>query len=49
MTEHWIDRPEAGGRFAIRLIAGVGLHLGRRVARVALYPITLYFYLRRPY
>lgn len=44
---HWLSRPEAGGWFAIWLIRFIGLHLGRRVARAVLYPITLYFYFRR--
>ncbi|HEX5960029.1 MAG TPA: acyltransferase [Rhodanobacteraceae bacterium] len=44
---HWLDRPEAGGWFAIWLIRFVALHFGRGVARVFLYPITLYFYFRR--
>ncbi|MGH8234557.1 MAG: acyltransferase [Rhodanobacteraceae bacterium] len=47
MSGHWLDRPEAGGWFAIWLIRFVGLHFGRGVARLALYPITLYFYFRR--
>jgi len=46
-TEHWHDRPEGGGRFAIWLIRGIALHGGRRLARLCLYPITAYFYLRR--
>jgi predicted LPLAT superfamily acyltransferase len=45
--EHWLDRPEAGGWFAIWLIRFVGLHFGRGFARLFLYPITLYFYFRR--
>jgi len=44
---HWLDRPEAGGWFAIWLIRFVALHFGRSVARLFLYPITLYFYFRR--
>jgi len=44
---HWLDRPEAGGWFAIWLIRFIGLHFGRAVARLILYPITLYFYFRR--
>lgn len=44
---HWLDRPEAGGWFAIWLIRFVGLHFGRGFARIFLYPITLYFYCRR--
>jgi len=46
-NEHWQDRPEGGGRFAIWLIRTIALHGGRRVGRLCLYPITLYFYLRR--
>ncbi|MDC8013327.1 acyltransferase [Tahibacter soli] len=44
---HWTERPEGGGRFAVWLIRTIALYGGRRVARVILYPITLYFYLRR--
>ncbi|TAN03741.1 MAG: acyltransferase [Rhodanobacteraceae bacterium] len=46
-SEHWLERPEAGGWFAIWLIRFIGLHFGRGFARLFLYPITLYFYLRR--
>lgn len=47
MSEHWQQRPEGGGHFAIWLIRFIGLHLGRRVARSILYPVTLYFFFRR--
>ena len=47
MSEHWQSRPEGGGRFAIWLIRTIALYGGRRVARLCLYPITGYFYLRR--
>ncbi|MGH8124772.1 MAG: acyltransferase [Rhodanobacteraceae bacterium] len=47
LREHWLDRPEAGSRFAIRLVSSIGLHLGRVCTRLLLYPITLYFYFRR--
>jgi len=40
---------EGGGRFAIWLIRTIGLKLGRPVTRILLYPITLYFYFRRPF
>jgi predicted LPLAT superfamily acyltransferase len=43
----WQHSREGGGHFAIWLIRGVGLHVGRGFARLALYPITLYFFLRR--
>lgn len=49
MTEHWSERPEGGGWFALWLIRTIGLKLGRPVARVFLYPITLYFFFRRPF
>ena len=44
--EHWSARPEGGGRFAIWLIRTIGLRCGRPVARLCLYPITLYFFFR---
>ena len=40
-------RPEAGGRFAIWLIREAARRCGRRFVRPFLYPITLYFFLRR--
>lgn len=46
-NEHWQSRPEGGGRFAIWLIRTIALYGGRRLGRLCLYPITLYFYLRR--
>ncbi|MGA9334610.1 MAG: acyltransferase [Rudaea sp.] len=47
MSVHWTQRSEGGGRFALWLIRTIGLRLGRRSARLLLYPITLYFYFRR--
>jgi predicted LPLAT superfamily acyltransferase len=47
MTHHWQSRPEGGGRFALWLIRSIALHGGRRFGRLFLYPITLYFFLRR--
>jgi predicted LPLAT superfamily acyltransferase len=46
-TEHWQSRPEGGGRFALWLIRTIALYGGRPLGRLILYPITLYFYLRR--
>ena len=43
MTRHWKERPEGGGRFAIWLIRCIAHYGGRTVARLCLYPITLYF------
>ena len=47
MSEHWSEREECGGRSAVRLIVFIALRLGRTFARALLYPITLYFFLRR--
>lgn len=48
MTEaHWTQRPEGGGRVALWLIRGIVLRLGRPLGRLLLYPITLYFLVRR--
>ncbi len=44
---NWKQRPEGGGRFAIGLILGIARYVGRGAARLLLYPITLYFLLRR--
>jgi predicted LPLAT superfamily acyltransferase len=46
---NWRARPEGGGRAAIWLIRTIGLNCGRGVARLLLYPITLYFFVRRGY
>ncbi|MEO6226848.1 MAG: acyltransferase [Thermomonas sp.] len=47
MSDTWKQRPEGGGLFALGLIRGIARHGGRSVARLLLYPITLYFLLRR--
>ena len=46
-NEHWQSRPEGGGRFALWLIRSIALYGGRGLGRMCLYPITLYFYVRR--
>ncbi|MCK7592364.1 acyltransferase [Pseudomarimonas salicorniae] len=43
----WKQRPEGGGRFALWLIRSIALYGGRPLGRLLLYPITLYFLLRR--
>ena len=48
MSTQWKQRREGGGWFAIWLIRSIGRYGGRGVARACLYPITLYFLLRRP-
>lgn len=47
MTTAWITRPEGGGGVALHLMLALALWCGRMPARVALYPITAYFVLRR--
>ena len=47
MSAQWKQRPEGGGWFAIWIIRAIGRHGGRTLARALLYPITLYFLLRR--
>lgn len=44
-TPEWVGRPERSNTLAIRLIVWVALTLGRRIARLFLYPICLYFFL----
>jgi predicted LPLAT superfamily acyltransferase len=43
----WTHRPEGGGRFALWLIRSIARYGGRGVARPLLWPITLYFFLKR--
>jgi predicted LPLAT superfamily acyltransferase len=47
LRQQWAERPEGGGVVALRLFAGFSRIFGRGVARLMLYPITLYFLLRR--
>ena len=47
MSAQWKQRPEGGSRFAIWLIRSIGRHGGRALGRAFLYPITLYFLVRR--
>ena len=47
MSAAWTRRPEGGGLFALWLIRSIARYGGRAVARVLLYPITLYFLLVR--
>jgi predicted LPLAT superfamily acyltransferase len=47
VTHDWKQRPEGGGWFALWLIRNIGRYGGRGVGRLLLYPITLYFLLRR--
>jgi predicted LPLAT superfamily acyltransferase len=47
MSAHWSEHREGGSRFALCLIRTFGLRFGRSCSRLLLYPITLYFFLRR--
>ena len=47
MTRQWLERPEGGTSWALRLFCAVALGLGRTVSRVILLPITVYFLVRR--
>jgi predicted LPLAT superfamily acyltransferase len=44
----WSGRREGGNRVAVRIYLFICLRLGRRFARSLLYPVTLYFFFRRP-
>jgi predicted LPLAT superfamily acyltransferase len=41
----WLEQPERGSIMGIRIVVGIALLLGRRVARLVLYPVCLYFLL----
>jgi predicted LPLAT superfamily acyltransferase len=45
VTQDWRDQKERGTSSMLRLIRWIATHLGRKPARVLLYPITLYFLL----
>jgi predicted LPLAT superfamily acyltransferase len=45
VSQGWLDQPERGTVIGIRLIVGLALLLGRRVARVLLVPVCVYFLL----
>jgi predicted LPLAT superfamily acyltransferase len=47
VKQAWIERPEAGTAFGYKLISSFAMLCGRTAARLALYPITLYFMVRR--
>ena len=43
MAATWTTQKERSNMLALSMFAWIALHLGRRVARLFLYPITLYF------
>lgn len=48
MRQQWVNQKERGSPFLIHAILWIALHLGRKTARIFLYPITLYFLLAAP-
>jgi predicted LPLAT superfamily acyltransferase len=47
VSANWHERAELGGRSGMRALRAFGLLCGRTCARLVLYPITLYSFLRR--
>ncbi|HKR33688.1 MAG TPA: hypothetical protein VJT10_02560 [Steroidobacteraceae bacterium] len=47
MKQQWLERPEAGTTFGYKLLSAIAKLCGRSAARLLLYPITLYFLIRR--
>lgn len=48
MAENWTARRERGSRFAVALMVTLARLLGRRVARLILHPVVIYFLLTAP-
>lgn len=48
MSANWTSQRERGTTRALYLILWIALNLGRPVARLCLYPITLYFFITAP-
>lgn len=44
----WVSRPERSNALALRAIVAIALTLGRRAARLLLYPVCVYFLLFSP-
>ena len=42
-ADRWTTLPERGTPALLRVIAWIAVHIGRRAARLLLYPVTLYF------
>ena len=45
MSQAWLEQQERGSILAIRLMVGLALLVGRRIARLLLVPVTLHFLL----
>jgi predicted LPLAT superfamily acyltransferase len=48
LTQEWVTRPERGALPLIKLGVWIALRLGRRVSRIFLYPVCLYFLASSP-
>ena len=48
VSRSWSNQEERGTPFMLHLIRWIAMHLGRGIARLILYPITLYFLLFAP-
>jgi predicted LPLAT superfamily acyltransferase len=48
VSARWRRHPERSHRFALRLMRGIALGLGRRAARLVLHPVSAYFLLASP-
>ena len=47
-TRQWTDRPERGSKWLLWLMFRIAMTAGRPLARVLLWPITVFFWLRTP-
>jgi predicted LPLAT superfamily acyltransferase len=47
MSAHWQEQREGGSRASLKLLFGAALRCGRGFILCCLYPITLYYFLRR--
>jgi predicted LPLAT superfamily acyltransferase len=47
VKQQWLERPEAGTTFGYKSLSAIARLCGRSAARLLLYPITLYFLIRR--
>jgi predicted LPLAT superfamily acyltransferase len=48
LVQEWAARPERGALPLIKLVVWIALRLGRRITRLFLYPICLYFFVSSP-
>jgi predicted LPLAT superfamily acyltransferase len=47
VKQAWIERPEGGTAFGMRLMSALAMFCGRTAARLILYPVALYYLVRR--